>query len=661
MSVSFSSKKCDSCGGSLEYIPEKKIWRCRYCGQEVVREQQYDGLFTIKNVARQCLLDVARHQMDQAAKDLSECEKIDAGYIGTMAARLCYRLIAVITPGCCAAEQAASLYQRLKDDYHRLQERGALQEDEEDFYQFIRSADGADDAFAILILVFDTLGDEKRTDFLFKLLDPAKVYSKACNQDLLTYAFHHGRTDLARTITGNTKNLDLHSALDIVLAHCPDGEDKAAMARNLLSSGAYTEQDRPQVQQYLASSDSCGTKAAVLAACKGTGAMPDAEDIIQHVLISADLAQSGQVLDSLCDGHLYDNALYTLIRYAMKAPLDKALQVFAAIEQSGQFISISGKMLLELMQDNARPARDRAALFDSIRSHADASALELAASQYLCCGKDIPEDREVILNALLGASSTVFPAEVERYLQTCTADGPRKPAVLQQLFSLSGMRPAYFSKCLEGYLRQCPDPPDVCQQVMNALLDAGIGVGPAMLNDILCDDSISAPDKVKMLQKLESNGCTLRADALSVYLETKGPACEESLLAYLFDRCTMVSEKALTVYLLYCAHDTGTKAQNALALSEKITLPFGSTTCTVRHLGNQITCSLAQGYLLTCADSYDTASELLGAMAAQTRLTADIQVNGSLVRIKKYLKANRAALTPLTAQLCEDNRLFSIF
>ena len=99
MAVSYSAKKCDSCGGSLEYIKEKKVWRCRYCGQEIVREEQYDGLFTIKNVARQSIIDTAYRRMDQANKNLTECEKIDSHYIGTLIARICYRLIAVITPG----------------------------------------------------------------------------------------------------------------------------------------------------------------------------------------------------------------------------------------------------------------------------------------------------------------------------------------------------------------------------------------------------------------------------------------------------------------------------------------------------------------------------------------------------------------------------------
>lgn len=59
MGVSFVARKCTQCAGRLQYIKEKKLWKCLYCGAEIERQEQYDGLFTIKNVVRQCLLDTA--------------------------------------------------------------------------------------------------------------------------------------------------------------------------------------------------------------------------------------------------------------------------------------------------------------------------------------------------------------------------------------------------------------------------------------------------------------------------------------------------------------------------------------------------------------------------------------------------------------------------
>ena len=117
MAVSYSSKKCESCGGSLEYIRAEKLWRCRYCGTEVIREETYDGLFTIKNVVRQTIVDAAYRRLDGARDNITECQKIDVNYVGTIIARLCYRLVCLITPGSCREEEVGGMYQRLKDDY----------------------------------------------------------------------------------------------------------------------------------------------------------------------------------------------------------------------------------------------------------------------------------------------------------------------------------------------------------------------------------------------------------------------------------------------------------------------------------------------------------------------------------------------------------------
>ena len=662
MAVSYSAKKCDSCGGSLEYIKEKKVWRCRYCGQEIVREEQYDGLFTIKNVARQSVLDTAYRRMDQANQNLTECEKIDARYIGTLIARICYRLIAVITPEACRAEEARGMYQRLKDDYAALRQRGdAIDEDEEALYEFFGSADSASDAFATLILVFDTLGDAGRTEHLFQLLEPEKIYSKFCNRDLLTYALKHEKFDLARPIAANTTHLDLPTALHIVPQKCPDGEEKAEMAAKLLGDGAYDSQDRQQVRDYLASPDSCRTKAAVVKACKGTGAMPDMETIVQHVLSQAGPEETSCVLDGVCSGSLPDSELYYLMEYGLSERAEKAILILDRIVDSGQFSVIGAKQLGLVFPDTRRPAGERLAIWEHLqRLRLDNKAVETVLMNYLCTGADTPEDRKILLDALLSRVSAVSPTCMERYLQGCTLDGDGKPAVVASLLALKDMKPGFFSELLGKYVRRTPDSEAVTKAVVDVLLQAGLTLDAGSINDLICRSGPAA-EKVELLQRLEHNGCRLRADALSVYLENCGADFREELFAYLFERASVVSEKALSNYVLSCACTFSTKAQNALALSQKQATPFGASMCQIVHLSHRISCNLAQGYLLTTGDPYETAAAVLNAMSGSSKLTADMEVDGRTTRMKKYVKENRGSLSPLTAQLCEDYKLFSLF
>lgn len=662
MAVSYSAKKCDSCGGSLEYIKAKKVWQCRYCGQEVVREEQYDGLFTIKNVARQSIIDTAYRRMDQASKNLTECEKIDSRYIGTVVARICYRLIAVITPGACQAEEARGMYQRLKDDYSFLREKSdSIDEDEEALYEFFNAADSASDVFATLILVFDTLGDTQRTEYLFNLLEPEKIYSKACNKDILTYALKHEKYEMAKIIAGNTDNLDMQSALDVVLEKCPDGDAKATMAEKLLRSGAYGAQDRSKLQDYLASGDSCKTKAIVLSACKDTSAMPDMESVVQYVLSQATVEDTAAVLDGVCNGCLYDTELYFLIEYGLSEKAEKAALILDKIAESGQFSVINAKQLGIVFLDTKRTSGERLAVWEHLQKlRLDNRAAEAVLTNYLCGCADSSEDRDAILRELCALVNVISPTSLERYLLGCTFDKENKPKIVELLFSLKDMKPSFFNDALGKYIRKSPDDQETTNHVVDALIQAGLVLDANSVNDVICKDG-NPSEKVEMLRQLEQNGCRLRADALSVYLEKCSSNFQEELFSYLFERTSMISEKALSNYVLHCASTSAVKAQNAIALSQKQATPFGTSMCQIVHLSHRISCNLAQAYLLTTADPYETASTLLQSMTATSKLASDVEVDGRSARLKKYVKANRSSLTPLTAQLCEDNRLFSMF
>lgn len=167
MGVSFVARKCTQCAGRLQYIKEKKLWKCLYCGAEIERQEQYDGLFTIKNVVRQCLLDTAFRRLDSAAKNLVECEKIDSRYVGTLIAKITHEMISVITPGACSERDVRNLFAQLKKNYELL--RGispTVTEEEEVLYEFLEEPD----IFATLVLVYDSLNDSARRDYVLQML-----------------------------------------------------------------------------------------------------------------------------------------------------------------------------------------------------------------------------------------------------------------------------------------------------------------------------------------------------------------------------------------------------------------------------------------------------------------------------------------------------------
>lgn len=131
------SKKCTSCGGNKwEYKRELKLWICRYCGNQVERQEQYDGLYTIKNVVRQVILDSAYRRLEQADRNISECQKINSRYVGTLIAGICFRLIAAVSGGLAGQDPRAMLGQ-LRRDYEQLKEESPdMNDDETAVYEF---------------------------------------------------------------------------------------------------------------------------------------------------------------------------------------------------------------------------------------------------------------------------------------------------------------------------------------------------------------------------------------------------------------------------------------------------------------------------------------------------------------------------------------------
>jgi len=210
MAVSFVARKCTQCAGKLQYIKEKKIWKCLYCGAEIEKQEQYDGLFTIKNVVRQSLLDTAYRRLDSAFKNLIECEKIDSRYVGTVIAKLAYDVTRVITPGACDQKDVKSIFAQLRKTYEQLKSTGAtISDDEEALYEFLEEPD----IFATLILVYDSLNDIARRDFVAQMLDAKEVYSKYANNNLLSFAIKNEKIDLADQVISNSDNIDVRAAL----------------------------------------------------------------------------------------------------------------------------------------------------------------------------------------------------------------------------------------------------------------------------------------------------------------------------------------------------------------------------------------------------------------------------------------------------------------
>ena len=189
MAVSFIARKC-ACGGKLEFDPQKKIWICKYCGTVVEREATFDkvhvdGIEGISDVVRQTLMDIANNKMDSASRNLEDCERKNHMHVGTLLANISYNLSMISYAK--SQDEARGYLDKVKVYAKRFQtEFPAIAEDEINLYEAF--GDGTADIYANLLVVFDTLNDSNRIEYILSKLHIEEIFSEHANKNLLKIA-----------------------------------------------------------------------------------------------------------------------------------------------------------------------------------------------------------------------------------------------------------------------------------------------------------------------------------------------------------------------------------------------------------------------------------------------------------------------------------------
>lgn len=661
MSVLAYSRKCTSCGGNKwEYLKDSKVWRCQYCYGQVVRQEQYDGLYTIKNVVRQVVLDCAYRKMEQADRNLSECQKINASYTGTLIAGICCRMIAVVSGIYMAGQDAASLRGQIRRDYMKLiAQTRDLTDDETALYEFMDSSD----AWAILAVVFDSLGDEQRREYLLTLVEPGQVFSKETNKSLLRLALKHNRLDLAEHILSNRENVDIADAIRIIFTACPDGESKMRMGAGLISAGAIKPGEESVLEDYLSGADSNETKVALVHAACNVGLVLHLDVLLREILPHAELPVFEQILGSLFKRRLYDGEIEMLLSFAAaQKEGERGLAVINAIAASGQFVALNLRQIKEFLFASTE-AVFRTEIMKKLRNFSAADRIwENVTGSYLYQGDETVENRTLLLDVLYESISSVPAKDFEQYVLMCSVDGAIKVERIRRIMSLPNMNVGFFRELAGKYLKDNKDAPEHRRAVLHQMIECGIAVDGATLMNYICNAEDADDEKAELVQLAMKNGTALRADALSIYLEQCADRFSPELFALLYTGSGSVTQKAIENYVLHCKDSPAVKVQNASALARNTGLSLGSGSCTLLHQGKSLRCSLAQAYLLTTDDDVSVASRMLTAMTESgTKLTTVIQVNHMPKKFSKYVQEMRSQLSPVAEQLCQEHRLFSWF
>ena len=662
MASNYKSLKCDCCAGALEYNKQKKVWVCLYCGNEIRREEEYDGLFTIKNVVKQSLLDTAHRRLDSAARNLLECEKIDSRYVGTLIAKIAYEMITLITPGACEEREVRNMFSQLKRNYEALCAISTGVSDEEDaLYEFLEEAD----IFATLVLVYDSLNDSTRRDYVLQMLDAKQVYSDAANGNLLSYALKNGKTELADDVLGNVDNLQIGAALTEVFNKYPDGDKKAQHISRLIGTKALSHNDGAGIEKYLSdSADSISTKSAAIEAAVSNGIEISLEFVIRSILPHADQEHTTAIIRAFCGKKLCDDDVLKILNYACSCKTaDTAVSVLDCLKESNQYVLVPGKMMIAMLSEKALDGSAKIKVLGKLfEFKMDAKNLESVVTNYLCFNKDAAETRAQVIPFLLEKVATIPTSTVQNYVLNCATDGEEKPAIVKSFFD-KGLNTSFFNDLLSKYIATSVDSGEVKNAIIEILSGGGLKIDPGSLIDYICGSEDDVATKIQFVKKMVANGSQLRGDAANAYLErTPADRFSSELFTLICVPGSSFGPGAVERYLLYCRDRGAIKAQNFRTLAERCAGGVEAMSCTVSHLGNSVTCNLLQAYVLMSTDAPEVTFEIADWLISKQRMkiNAEITASGKLMKFKKYVVTYKNQLSANSNAICEKYKVYTM-
>jgi|GEM_PF-892047 len=668
MAVRYNTLECTQCASTSfkEITTRKNWWKCNYCGAEIERVEQYDGLLTIKNVVKQSILDSSYRRLDSSQKNLIECEKIDSRYIGTYIARIIYQMIVINTPGAYPQAEISNLKDQINQNYESLCTiNKEISDEEEMLYEFFDSDVSSADIYAILLLVFDNLRDAKRRDYAEKLLKAEKVYAKETNKNLLGYAFRNLKYDLIDNIMQNPKNVDPGFAFGELLNKYPDNENKIKNIENLLKSPNFKPEnkDKQTIENYLAnSSDSLDTKGKIAVSAYSANIRVGFGELTTHLLSKVDSGIAEAILREICDSRLNDEEVYRILDFAVIVKSAKtATAVLTVLKETNQYVVMNSKYIITLLSRTDLTAFEKTEILaKTLDFNIDIKTKDAVINNYFCFNKDEADIRLSVIFKLLNTVSVIQTGTVENYILQVNADGENKPNIVERIFALE-LNMSFFHNLLTKYIESTGDSANVKEKIIAVLINKGLKIDPKILINYICFSPDSPENKSDLLKKMLANGVQLRSDTVNFYLESinsDSDKFDSELFMFILNSTGVISERALSNYLLNCRDRESRKVVNFDFLAKQCNRNIADISCESMCAGQKISGNILQIYVLATPDSFEVTKEICDYLIKfKSKLNAEIQTSIGFVKIKKFIAANINNLSHVSAQICAAYRI----
>lgn len=667
MAVSFIARKC-ACGGKLEFDPQKKIWICKYCGTVVEREATFDkvhvdGIEGISDVVRQTLMDIANNKMDSASRNLEDCERKNHMHVGTLLANISYNLSMISYAK--SQDEARGYLDKVKVYAKRFQtEFPAIAEDEINLYEAF--GDGTADIYANLLVVFDTLNDSNRIEYILSKLHIEEIFSEHANKNFLKIALKRQNFDIAEAVVNNISHIDKQYSLREILMNYPIQDKKAGIVQKLFSAQIAEALGKGFFERYFENStDSVDMKTTVILKLSTTNLRCNAETIVKAVYNQMDSYEhSKEIFSALYETKYSDQETEALLVFCLM--INKEYYVLKAfldtLDEKSVFMQLGSREVISFLDSSSLGACEKRAIVKKMfKFEMDSKSKDAIYNYYLNNNADDKDTRLEILKELLVEGCPISNSTVKNYVVKTTRDKENKFDIINLIFA-TGINKTYLGDLLSEYLISACDEKSIKDAITELLINDGFKIDSNVLMQYIANGSDEIDAKIFKVKKFLQNGTQVKADCLESYILSVGKTnvFSEELFNLLAKNAFAISANAYAKFLLECA-DIDKVRHNSKILSS-ITSDLNASYISLSHLGNSLTCNVLQAYILNAKDSYDVVKAIVNEMlASKIKLNSEITVGNSMIKFKKYVADNKTSLSPLTLQICEENRMFSLF
>lgn len=667
MAVNFIARKC-ACGGKLEFDPQKKIWICKYCGTVVEREAtfdkvQVDGIEGISDVVRQTLIDIANNKMDSASRNLEDCERKNHKHIGTLIANISYNLSMIS----CAKSQdeARGFLDKVKVYARRLQsEFPVIAEDEINLYEAF--GEGVADIYANLLVVFDTLNDSSRIEYVSSKMRTEEIFSEHANKNLLKIALKRQNYDIVEAVVNNIGHIDKKYSLQEILMNYPIQEKKMGMVDKLFSAQIAEALGKGFFEQYFGNStDSIEMKTAIISKLASTNLRCNAESIVKAICNQMDNYENSKgVFLALYETKISDQETEALLVFCLMVNKDYfVLKAFLdALSEKNVFVQLSSRAVISFLDSSSYGSSEKKDIVKKMfEFEIDAKSKDAIYNYYLNNNSDDKEVRFDIIEVLLTEGCPISNGTVKNYVVKTARDEENKINIIKLIFA-TGINKTYLGDLLSEYLLSGCDEKTIKDDITELLIDTGFKIDSNVFTQYVSDSTDSVETKIAKIKKLVQNGTMVKADCLENYILSIGKTNEfsEEIFNLLSKNTFTFSANAYLKFLTEC-HDID-KVRHSSKILYSITADLNSSHVGFSHIGNSMSGNILQAYVLCANDSYEVVKAIVSDLIGyKVKLNTEMTVNGGMMKFKKYVADNKTSLSPLSVQICEENRMFSLF